>query len=291
MHLARHLPGLLILGVVWGLTPSTVKLAVTAGIPPLGFAFWGAFGSALILSALCAWRRLAVPIDRPHLIHYGATGLSGFALANFAGYTALQHIPAGFFALLVPLSPILTVLGAAALGMERLTRGRAIGTAIGFAGVALAMAPGAALPDVKLLGWALLAALTPVCFAVSNIVAVRLAPRGSDALALATGALYAASFFLAIFGLLRGEFHIPGVIGWPAELLIPLQACLTAFAYLLYFRLIAATGSVITSQTGYIVTISGVLWGALLFGERMGWLALPAAALVFLGLWLVTTRR
>lgn len=279
------------MGVVWGLTPSTVKLAVSAGIPPLGFAFWGAFGSALILSVLCAARRLPLPVDRAHLVQYGASGLSGFALANFAGYTALQHIPAGFFALLVPLSPILTVLIAAALGMERVTRGRAVGTGLGFAGVALAMAPGAALPDPSLLGWALLASLTPMCFAISNIVAVRLAPRGTDALALATGALYAASFFLAIFGMLRGEFHLPGRIGWPAELLLPLQAGLTAFAYLLYFRLIAATGSVITSQTGYIVTIAGVLWGALVFGERMGWLALPAAALVFAGLWLVTTRR
>lgn len=284
----RHLPALIILGMVWGMTPSIVKLAMAGGIPPLGFAFWGAFGSALILSVLCAKRRLGLRWDRPHLLQYVASGLSGFVLANFAGYTALQYIPAGFFALLVPLSPILTVLGAAMLGMERLTRARVIGTALGFSGVALAMAPGAALPDVSLLGWALLAALTPVGFAISNIVASRLAPRGTDALVLATGALYAAAFFLAILGLALGQFHIPG---GAVDALIPLQAALTAFAYLLYFRLIAATGSVITSQTGYIVTIAGVLWGALIFGERMGWLTLPAGALVFAGLWLVTTRR
>ena len=284
----RHLPALIILGMVWGLTPSIVKLAMAGGIPPLGFAFWGAFGSALILSVLCAKRRLGLPWDRPHLVQYIASGLSGFVLANFAGYTALQYIPAGFFALLVPLSPILTVLGAAMLGMDRLTRPRIIGTALGFSGVALAMAPGAALPDVSLLGWALLAALTPVGFAISNIVASRLAPRGTDALVLATGALYAAAFFLALLGLALGQFHLPG---GKVDALIPLQAALTAFAYLLYFRLIAATGSVITSQTGYIVTIAGVIWGALLFDERMGWLTLPAGALVFAGLWLVTTRK
>lgn len=291
MDMARHLPALLLLGFLWGLTPSSVKLAMTGGIPPLGFAFWGAFGSALVLSFLCAWRRVRVPFDRPHLVQYAVVGLSGFALANFAAYTALQHIPAGFFALLMPLSPILTVAGAAAIGMERLTRGRLIGTALGFAGVALAMAPGAALPHPSLLGWALLASLTPMCFAVSNMAAARLAPRGTDPLALATGALYAAAVFLAIFSILRGEFHIPGRVGWPVELLIPFQIGLTSFAFLLYFRLIAATGSVITSQTGYIVTIAGVIWGALLFGERMGWLALPAALLVFAGLWLVTTRK
>jgi len=240
---------------------------------------------------LCAKRRLGLPWDRPHLVQYTASGLSGFVLANFAGYTALQYIPAGFFALLVPLSPILTVLGAAMLGMDRLTQRRVIGTALGFSGVALAMAPGAALPDGSLLGWALLAALTPVGFAISNIVASRLAPRGTDALVLATGALYAAAFFLAILGLALGQFHIPGRAAGYADALILVQSALTAFAYLLYFRLIAATGSVITSQTGYIVTIAGVLWGALLFDERMGWLTLPAGALVFAGLWLVTTRK
>ncbi|MEI6159451.1 MAG: DMT family transporter [Roseococcus sp.] len=291
MPLAQHIPALLILGVVWGLTPSVVKAAMNGGMAPLGFAFWGAFGSALILSVLCAKRHFALPLDRPHLVQYAASGFSGFALANFAGYTALQHIPAGFFALLVPLSPILTVLGAAVLGMDRLTPARILGTLLGFVGVALAMAPGAALPDASLLGWALLAAVTPMGFAISNIVASRLAPRGTDALVLATGALWAAAFFIAIFGLLMGQIHIPGRFGWGVEWLIPLQAALTAFAYLLYFRLIAATGSVITSQTGYIVTIAGVLWGALLFGERMGWLALPVAALVFAGLWLVTSRR
>ena len=291
MNFARHIPALIVLGVTWGLTPSMVKLAIGVGIPPLGFAFWAAFGSALLLSLLCIRRGMALPMDRAHLIQYGASGLSGFALANFAGYTALQHIPAGFFALLVPLSPILTVLGAAALGMDRLTRVRVLGTAVGFAGVALAKAPGAALPDPGLIGWALIAALTPVCFAVSNIVASRLAPPGASPLVLATGALYAASAFLALFALLRGEFHVPGALPWHVEAMLPVQACLTAFAYLLYFRLIAATGSVITSQSGYIVTIAGVAWGALIFGERLGWLTLPAVALVFAGVWLVTVRR
>jgi drug/metabolite transporter (DMT)-like permease len=37
-----------------------------------------------------------------------------------------------------------------------------------------------------------------------------------------------------------------------------------------------------------VVTLTGIAWGWMLFGERPGWLTIPAAALVFSGLALVT---
>ena len=90
---------------------------------------------------------IAVPLSRAHLRHYAVSGLFGMALANLVGFTSLQHVPAGFFVLLVPLSPILTVLGASLLGSERATPRRVLGTVLGLAGILLAMSPGAALPD------------------------------------------------------------------------------------------------------------------------------------------------
>lgn len=282
------LPLLLLTGAIWGLTPAIAKVGMGLGISAMGFAFWTAVGSALALTLLCRARGQAIPRDRTHVLYYLAAGGSGFALANVFGFHALQHIPAGFFALLIPLAPMLTVVGAAAIGQERLTARRVAGTALGFAGVALAMAPGAALPAASLIGWALVAALTPVCYAVSGLVAVQFAPRGTGPLAVAAGSLYGAAFCLAFFALALGQFHPPLSGDWRAEALLPLQAVLTAIAYLAYFRVIAAAGAVVTSQVGYIVTIAGVVWGAIIFGERMGWLALPAVALIFAGLWLVT---
>jgi drug/metabolite transporter (DMT)-like permease len=52
--------------------------------------------------------------------------------------------------------------------------------------------------------------------------------------------------------------------------------------------LLATLGGVVTSQVAFIVTVAGVLWGMVLFGERPGPLTLPAAGLVFAGLALVT---
>lgn len=279
------LPGLFLLGALWGLSPSIAKAGLALGITPLGFGFCAALGSAFALLALCRAQGVGLRLDGPHLRHYAANGFFGFALANLVAYSALPHIPAGFFALLMPLVPILTVLGAALVGQERLTAPRVAGTALGLAGVALAMAPGAALPGAGAWGWALLGALTPVCYAIANLLAVRLAPPGAAPLGLATGALLAAACCLGALGLMLGQ--LPFSASWAALGLLPLQAAITAVAYLLYFRLMGAAGSVVTSQAGYLISIFGIAWGAVLFGERMGWLTVPAAALVFGGLYLV----
>ena len=281
----RPLPPLLLLGSIWGATPTFVKHLGGLGWPPMLIAAWAGLGSAAILLAICGLRGIVVPFSSAHLRHYAVSGLFGMALANLVGFTALQHVPAGFFSLLVPLSPMLTVLGAAILGMERATRRRVLGTALGLAGVLLAMSPGAALPDPAMLPWALLAALTPACYAASNLLAVRLAPQGTPPLALAAGTLAAGGLQAAVFALLAGQVQAPPVSGVPVGLL---QVSATAAAFLLYFRSLAAHGGVVTSQTGYVVTITGIAWGWMLFGERPGWLTIPAAALVFAGLALVT---
>lgn len=290
--LREALPTLVALGAIWGLTPALGKrLMLSGGWPPLLVALAAVAGSAAILLAVCAARGQAVPRDSSHIRHYAASGASGLAFSNLFVLTSLQYVPAGLFALLIPLSPMLTVLFAAAIGLERPSLGRLLGTALGLAGVALAMAPGAALPEPRLLPWALLMALTPVCYAVSNVAAVRLAPRGTPPLPLAAGTMCAGAAGLALLAVATGQFRAPpGLGGWVA-LIAPLQAGLTALAYILYFRSLAAQGGVVTSQVGYVVTLAGLLWGFLLFGEVPGWMTAPAAGLIFAGLALVTLRR
>jgi drug/metabolite transporter (DMT)-like permease len=283
----RPLPPLLLLGTIWGATPAFVKHLGAAGWPPMLIATCAAAGSAAILLVVCRLRGIAVPATAAHLRHYLVSGLFGLALANLVGFTSLQHVPAGFFSLLVPLSPMLTVLGAAALGMERATRRSVLGTAFGLSGVLLAMSPGAALPDPSVLPWAVLAALTPVCYATSNLMAVKLAPRGTPPLALATGTLVAGAVQAAILAAATGQMRVPPPDGVAVS---ALQAAVTALAFMIYFRSLGTYGGVVTSQTGYIITLTGLAWGWALFGERPGWLTIPAAALVFAGLALVTLR-
>jgi drug/metabolite transporter (DMT)-like permease len=131
----------------------------------------------------------------------------------------------------------------------------------------------------------MLAALTPVCYALSNLFAARLAPRGTPTPALATGTLAIGALQVAVFAMLFGQFRLPPLDGLPIS---AMQITAMASAFLLWFRSIVAYGSVVTSQTGYIITVTGMAWGWLLFGERPGLMTIPAALLIFAGLALVT---
>ena len=280
------LPTLALLGTIWGLTPTLAKLLVTSGWTPLTVATCMGTLSGAILFAIILFRGERLPLTRPYLRHYLAGGLFGLMLPNLFAMTALQYVPAGFFALIIPISPLITVVAVALLGMEAMSRRRIIGTLAGLAGVALAMAPGAALPDISLLPWALLIMLTPVCYAASNVLGVRLAPKGAPALVLAAGATVFGSVMLWIVTLATGQFR-PGPADW--LMLVPVaQGTMGALAFVVYFRSLARHGGVVTSQIGYLITITGLIWGYLMFGEVPGWLTIPAAALVFAGLALVT---
>ncbi len=284
--MVNALPTLLILGTIWGLSPALAKLLVQSGWTPLTVATLAGALSAAMLLGIAASRGPLPPRDAPHLRAYAASGLFGLALPNICAMTALAHIPAGFFALLVPLSPILTVLAAAAIGMERASSRRILGTVAGLSGIGLAALPGAALPDPGLLPWALLAALTPFFYTASNIVGVRLAPRGTPPLALAAGSVTVGTLILMVIGIAFGQFRLPG---WGGLAFVPvLMGVMGGVAYVVYFRSLARHGGVVTSQVGYVITVTGMLWGFLLFGEVPGWLTIPAAGLVFLGLALVT---
>jgi drug/metabolite transporter (DMT)-like permease len=56
----------------------------------------------------------------------------------------------------------------------------------------------------------------------------------------------------------------------------------------MFFEVMRLAGPVFFSQTGFLVTLSGVFWGWFLFGETHSAYVWAAMAAIFLGLGLVT---
>ncbi len=240
MPLASRILCLLAVGAIWGLTPSLAKIALQQGMRPLGIAAIAAGISAVVLYAVATARGQRPPMSLAHVTHYAGGGVVGMALAHFFAFTGLTRAPAGLLALLIPLSALLTMLFFALAGVERATRRGLAGAAVGMAGVALAMAPGAALPDAALLPWAAVMLLTPVCYAASNLFSVKLAVPGTPVLAQATGTVTLAALGAAVLALPLGHLGLPPTPAVAALLLA--QGVLTALAYLLYFRLLVGAG-------------------------------------------------
>ncbi|MFM2150803.1 MAG: hypothetical protein RLZZ187_3109 [Pseudomonadota bacterium] len=288
-RLLSNLAALLGAGAIWALTPAMAKLAMAEGMRPLGVSALAAVAAAATLLIIAAAQRQSPPWDRAHLLQYATGGVVGLALAQFFAFTGLTRAPAGLFALLVPLSGLFTMIFFAFARIERATLRGALGAATGMAGVALAMAPGAALPDPALLPWAALMVLTPVCYALANLFSVQFAVRGTSPLAQAAGTLVLGAIGAAALAWPMGHLSLPPS-GWIAALLVA-QGVLTAIAYLLYFRLLVRAGGVFTSQISYVITLAGLFWGFLLFAEVPGWLTIPAAMLIFAGVGLVTLAK
>lgn len=282
-----------VLGALWGLTPVIGKSAFQLGATPLGYVFRSALTASLLLLASGIARRRVMPLDAKGIWFHLGSGLIGFAAPNLIGFLALRYVPAGLFAMVIPAAPLLTFVLAALTGQERPTWRRFAGVAIALAGTLVALSPGAALPVGGDRFWAFACLAVPASYALSNIFAVRFRPGGADPLALACGTASGAAFWLALASLLPGEpWGTLSLLRPPAihDAFAVAQGTLTAVAYAIYFRLLTRHGGIFASQVGYVLVLTGLGWGAAVFEEIPGLLVIPATAMIFAGLALVTSQ-
>ena len=271
------------LALVWGTSFLSNRAALTeAGVLSVVTLRVG-FGAA----ALWLWialRRIAVPRD-PRLI--GRFLIMGM-LNNVIPFSLIvwgqKHIDSGLAAILNASTALFGVAIAAVLfSDERLTRNRAIGTALGFAGVVLAIGPGALSGfDLRSAGQiAILGASASYGFAAAY---ARRATRGLApelaAAGMLTGALvWMIPLTLTLEGLPTQGW---GATTWAALLWLGLGC--SALAYLLYYRILALAGAGNLLLVTLMIPPVAILAGALVYHERLGLTALAGFALLAAGL-------
>ena len=124
---------ILLVMLTWGANVVAVK-AVLADVPPILFAFVR-FGSAfLVLLAVLKWREGSVGLPRGDILPLLLLGLAGFGLYQDLWATALGRTTASNSALITAATPVSTMLIAAAVGSDTLSRGKVIGAAISLSG-------------------------------------------------------------------------------------------------------------------------------------------------------------
>ena len=92
-------------------------------------------------------------------------------------------------------------------------------------------------------------------------------------------------------GLATGQFFIPTFPFGTLEWTIIGLGVINAVAYTTLIAVSGMAGPVFASQTGYIVTLAGVIWGIVLFGETHSAWVWGSVVMMMLGLALVTPRR
>jgi drug/metabolite transporter (DMT)-like permease len=282
---------ILLLGSLWGLAFSFTKMATNGGVHPVAYTFWQGLVAGLIVLAMCRLRGQRIPLAPGWLRYYFIIGLTGIALPNVNLVAAIAHLPAGVMVLTIPFVPLMTYGIAVGLRMEQFSLLRFAGVMFGLAGVALIVLPRASLPDAAAAPWFLMALATPALYATTNILAARLRPPDAKSLPLAGGMLLAAALMLTPVVFAMDVLYLPVLPMGEAEIGMAGQIIISSVAYLIFFEVLRLAGPVFMSFTGYIVTLTGIGWGVVLFDERHSPWVWGAAGLIFTGLALVNLRR
>ena len=281
---------LLFCGGVWGATPSLAVLATSEGADPLGLALWQGVLGGVVLLAISLLRGRRLPLGRTHLKFYVVCGNAGTLLPNVVMFSAAPHITVGAMSMIISAVPLLTYLQSLLVRIDRPSFGRLLGILLGATAIALLVLPGGDVESSSAPLWIAIALLIPFSFGFESVfVAVRRPPK-MDSITLVAGMLLAGGAMLAPVVLLTGTalpLYPPwGTVEWAT---VGMVMCNVA-SYSLFLYLIGLSGPVFASQSSYFVTLFGILWGMLIFGEQHPvwfWLAL---GLLFTGMVLVKAR-
>jgi drug/metabolite transporter (DMT)-like permease len=250
-------------------------------LPPLSTVFGRVSIGAVVLLVLLVPRTAPIAVPRTEWAHIVGLAVLSNALPFSMFAWAETRITGGTAAILNAMTPMFSILVGALLWSEKLTAARIAGVACGLAGVIVLIGPDALIGQ-DMLGQAacLLAALS---YGFGSHFVRRI--TGVTPPNIALGQLIAgALMLLPLFLVLDRPWTLPApsATGWIA--LLGIGVLSTAFAFLLFFDLVARVGGANTVLVTLLVPVTAIVLGAIVLGEPVTWNALAGMALIAAGL-------
>ena len=277
---------MVLLCACWGFNQVAIKSANT-GISPIFQAGLRSGGSALLVWAWSAHRGVRL-LQRDGTLGLGVLIGVLFGAEFVALYWSLVFTSASRAVLFLYMSPFVIGLGAHFLiPGERLRWLQAIGLVCAFGGMVLAFADALRFPTYRELLGDGLAFVAAILWGATTVVikASRLATASPHKNLLYQ--LVVSAILLPIVSWTVGE---PGIVN-PTPLVLGMlayQIIVVAFAsYLAWFWLVSRYPAGRLSSFSFLTPLFGLLAGALVLGEPVGWALMMALALVGIGIALV----
>lgn len=282
---------LILLSVVWGGSFLFVGVAVKE-LPPLTIVACRVVLAAAVLQLVLAALGLRLPHDRRAWGAFLGMGLLNNAIPFTLIVWGQSHIASGLASILNATTPLFTVVVAHFLTAdEKLTGPRLAGVAVGFCGVAvmlgasaLAIRDAGVAAQVAVLGAAL-------SYACAGVFGRRFRAMGIRPLTTAAGQVTASSLVLLPLALaVDRPWTLPAPSGGALVSLAGLALVSTAFAYILFFRLLARAGATNAGLVTFLIPVSAILFGVVVLGERLEARHFAGMGLIGLGLVLIDGR-
>ena len=277
---------MLYLGLTFGLSLTILKVIFQTIDDPLWILFCQSTFSSILLLAFALFSKSDLSALR---YNFGALALLaaiGVIVPNVALYASARHISVGSMSLLLALIPFFVYIIALLTKIEKLNVLRIFGLTLGFCAMFLLIFPGTQLEIGIAKSYLLVGVLTPIFIASANVFLSRAQFKPVDPISIALGMNSLAAIVLApiVFFTSSSPFIFKSV---DLSLAVLSLSIITSFGFIVFVKLIKNHGPVFASQVNYIVTISGVAWGFIIFSESHSsqfWFAL---GLILCGLFCV----
>ncbi|MFO1362058.1 MAG: DMT family transporter [Burkholderiales bacterium] len=275
-----HLIGVLVaLTLAWGFNWPMIKLSL-AGMAPMHFRTWCLAAGAAILFALAAWRGLPWRVPRAELRRLTIVSFVNITVWNVLSVHGVALMASGRASILGYTMPIWSVLlGTWVLG-EPFTRRRALGVALGMAGMLLLLgaefraverAPtGALLMIGAAIGWAIAIVLIrkwPTALPTTSYAAWQMVIGGAPILAYAV--------FVE-----EGSFDLRALPPGPLIGVLYNMFVAFGFCYWAFTKIAQSAPAGVSGLSSLMVPVVGVFSGALVLGETPRWSDYAALVLV-----------
>lgn len=291
MNTPINLSILLFNGICWGATLPLTKIAVSSGHQPMGLIFWQLVIALIVLTPVVVVRRKWPVNLRRSLVFFLVIGLTGTVIPDSVFFLVAARLPAGLLSIIITSTPLFTIAMAVALNVESVSATRIAGILLGAVAMLLLAGVQDGFTGAVNPMFVLIALAAPFFYAFQgNYIALN-APRDFDPIVTLWGASLAGLIITAPLVYFTGDW-VDLASPWSAPEWALLGAILLhVLAYAINIWLITKTGPVFTSQTAYIVAISGVLLSALTLGETYSPWVWAALALLLAGLAVVQPRK
>lgn len=277
--------------VIWAGNFIFAKLAVR-DVPPLLVACLRTVLSGLFMIPIYRLARPGAdptlrPWTRRDVPRMAAVGVLGIVANQFAFVVAMSFTSVAHGAVVGATAPVLVLLGAAALGRERLRRGRLLGMLLAAAGVAVIQLGRTAGGGASLLGDAIMlgnAALFAAFSIFGKDLSAEVGTLAVNAVAFWGGALLASPF--AAWGLwaLGGPQRI-GLAAWSGILYMSFAPSIVG--YLIYSHALRYLPASRVASVTYLQPVLATLLAMAVLGERPGLVYACGAGVILGGVWMV----
>ena len=276
---------LLTLGIIWGGSFYFVGVAVTQ-VPPLTIVWIRVGLAALTLWAILLIFNIPNPKSTKTWLALMGMGLLNNAIPFSLIVWGQTQIESGLASILNATTPIFTVLIAGLLlSDEKFSTIKIAGVLLGFAGTIILIGPdvlsnadGNLLPKLAVLGAAL-------SYGFAAVFGRRFKTLGIHPIATAAGQVTASAILLApVVIVLEQPFSLPMPSMQVWFSLVALAIICTAFAYILYFKILSSSGATNLSLVTLIVPVSAILLGYFFLNERLSGTQLLGMTVIGLGL-------